>query len=116
MGQVVSDQPTDIVPFRECDNQDDPDQRRDESAQTAQDALVCDMAHVPVQQEGDDLDSAAGNAQDQAVPGAIPKAVDLTTSQSWLTTAQEKQNLTVERTSWLKKLVIPPFGISAMSA
>lgn len=62
MRHVVSDQTTDVVGFRECHDENDADQGRDQAAQTTQQSLVRDMAHITIQDERDDFNSATGDA------------------------------------------------------
>lgn len=61
---VVPDQTTDVVGFRECHNENDAEQCRDQATQTTQQSLVRNVAQIPIQQQGDDFNGAAGDTED----------------------------------------------------
>lgn len=72
-----------------------------------------DVACVAAGDEGDDFDGAAGDAVEKGLLFAVAEACDLRLSVPGLSRDLGGGG---GRTNWLKKLVIPPFGISAISA
>jgi hypothetical protein len=77
LSHVVSDQAANVVALGQSNDEDHSDHGGDQSAQTAQNALVGDMAHVAVQKQGDDFNCTSWDTQDQTLFSTETEALDL---------------------------------------
>lgn len=64
LGHVVTNQTTRVVALGKSNDKDHSDHGGDKSAQTAENTLVGDVAHVAVQQQSDDFDCASRDTKD----------------------------------------------------
>lgn len=77
MCHVVADQSTDIVGFGEGDDKDHADQGRYKTTETAENTVSGNMAHVAIQQKGDDFDGTTRDTENETFLIGVSKTCDL---------------------------------------
>lgn len=129
LSEIIARQATRIVVQRQSHDEDHPEECNGQPAHRDQDALSEFVAQPPTKHEGDDLDGSTWRAVQQGLFGGVTERNDLckfvTSQNTFLNTLQttaghgRRQGVFVATgttpTNCEKKLLIPPFGISAVN-